>query len=283
MVFQSYALFPHMNSSDNIAFPLAVRNEPKIDVEKRVKEVAELLSISHLLDRKPKQLSGGEQQRVALGRAIIRQPDVFLMDEPLSSVDASMRIAMRTELKKLQKTLGTTLIYVTHDQTEAMTMADRIAVIRNGKFIQVDSPQVVYDNPKDSWVASFIGNPPMNLIPGSYSSKGQIELDGVQPSITVNALTNKTGLVSGSKVKLGVRPEDVQVSSTQVDGIVCKGDVYLLESLGDSIIVDIKVGNSIVRARAKADFKAQVGDKMFVKFDERKLTVFDASTGAAII
>ncbi len=283
MVFQSYALFPHMSVSDNIAFPLTVRNEPKADVEKRVKEVAGLLNISHLLDRKPKQLSGGEQQRVALGRAIVRQPDIFLMDEPLSSVDASMRIAMRTELKKLQKTLGTTLVYVTHDQTEAMTMADRIAVIRSGKVIQVDSPQVIYDDPKDSWVASFIGNPPMNLIPGSYLSKGQIELNGVQPAITVNALANKTDLALGSKVQVGIRPEDVQVSSTQADGIAIKGEVYLLESLGDSIIVDIMVGGSIVKARAKADFKAQIGDKLFVKFDERRLAVFDYSTGAAII
>ena len=281
MVFQNYALFPHMSVFDNIAFPLTVRNTPKDKVDRRVKEVAGLLSISNLLDRKIRQLSGGEQQRVALGRAIVRQPDVFLMDEPLSSVDASMRIAMRTELKKLQKTLGTTLIYVTHDQTEAMTMADRIAVMKNGKIVQVDSPQVVYDAPKDSWVASFIGNPPMNLIPGSFISKGQIELSGVQPPITVKSLKGD-GLVAGAKVQLGIRPEDVEVGFSPKDGIVCRGEVYLLESLGDSTIVDIKVGNSIVKAREKSDFTAQVGDKVFVKFNERKMTVFDGSTGMVV-
>jgi len=281
MVFQNYALFPHMSVFDNIAFPLTVRNTPKDEVDRRVKEVAGLLSISNLLDRKIRQLSGGEQQRVALGRAIVRQPDVFLMDEPLSSVDASMRIAMRTELKKLQKTLGTTLIYVTHDQTEAMTMADRIAVMKNGKIVQVDSPQVVYDAPKDSWVASFIGNPPMNLIPGSFISKGQIELSGVQPPITVKSLKGD-GLVAGAKVQLGIRPEDVEVGFSPKDGIVCRAEVYLLESLGDSTIVDIKVGNSIVKAREKSDFTAQVGDKVFVKFNERKMTVFDGSTGMVV-
>ena len=281
MVFQNYALFPHMSVFDNIAFPLTVRNTPKDEVHRRVKEVAGLLSISNLLDRKIRQLSGGEQQRVALGRAIVRQPDVFLMDEPLSSVDASMRIAMRTELKKLQKTLGTTLIYVTHDQTEAMTMADRIAVMKNGKIVQVDSPQVVYDAPRNSWVASFIGNPPMNLIPGSFISKGQIELSGVQPPITVKSLKGD-GLVAGAKVQLGIRPEDVEVGFSPKDGIVCRAEVYLLESLGDSTIVDIKVGNSIVKAREKSDFTAQVGDKVFVKFNERKMTVFDGSTGMVV-
>jgi len=281
MVFQNYALFPHMSVFDNIAFPLTVRNTPKDKVDRRVKEVAGLLSISNLLDRKIRQLSGGEQQRVALGRAIVRQPDVFLMDEPLSSVDASMRIAMRTELKKLQKTLGTTLIYVTHDQTEAMTMADRIAVMKNGKIVQVDSPQVVYDAPRNSWVASFIGNPPMNLIPGSFISKGQIELSGVQPPITVKSLKGD-GLVAGAKVQLGIRPEDVEVGFSPKDGIVCRAEVYLLESLGDSTIVDIKVGNSIVKAREKSDFTAQVGDKVFVKFNERKMTIFDGSTGMVV-
>ena len=191
LVFQNYALFPHLTAFHNIAFPLAVRKTPKQDIDKRVKEVEELLGIQHILDRKPRELSGGEQQRVALGRAIVRQPDVLLMDEPLSSIDASMRIAMRTELKKLQKTLVTTLVYVTHDQTEAMTMADRIAVLRNGKLVQIDAPQAIYDSPKDSWVASFIGNPPMNLIPATMLSNGQVELSGVRPPINIKALSKK--------------------------------------------------------------------------------------------
>lgn len=282
LVFQNYALFPHLTAFDNIAFPLTVRKTPKPEIDKRVKEVAELLGIQHLLDRKPKQLSGGEQQRVALGRAIIRQPDVFLMDEPLSSVDASMRIAMRTELKKLQKTLGTTLVYVTHDQTEAMTMADKIAVLKNGRLVQIDSPQEIYDSPKDSWVGSFIGNPPMNLIPATVLSNGQVELSGVRSSITIKALHNKEGLSSGKKVHVGIRPEDIEVGAEQVDEAVCKGEVYLLESLGDSMIVDIKVGNSIIRAREKADFRAQIGDQVFVRFNERRLAIFDYDAGTAI-
>jgi len=282
LVFQNYALFPHLTAFDNIAFPLTVRKTPKPEIDKRVKEVAELLGIRHLLDRKPKQLSGGEQQRVALARAIVRQPDVFLMDEPLSSVDASMRIAMRTELKKLQKNLGTTLVYVTHDQTEAMTMADKIAVIRNGKFVQIDSPQTIYDSPRESWVASFIGNPPMNLIPATWLSNGQLELSGVRPPITVKALSKKDGLSAGKKVHVGIRPEDIEVSAAQADGAVCKGEVYLLESLGDSMIVDIKVGNSIIRAREKVNFRAQIGDQVFVRFDGRRLALFDLDTGAAI-
>jgi multiple sugar transport system ATP-binding protein len=282
LVFQNYALFPHLTAFHNIAFPLAVRKTPKPDIDKRVKEVAELLGIQHILDRKPRELSGGEQQRVALGRAIVRQPDVFLMDEPLSSIDASMRIAMRTELKKLQKTLGTTLVYVTHDQTEAMTMADRIAVLRNGKLVQIDAPQAIYDSPKDSWVASFIGNPPMNLIPATMLSNGQVELSGVRPPINIKALSKKDGLSSGKKVHVGIRPEDIEVKAEQVNGTTCKGEVYLLESLGDSMIVDIKVGNSIIRAREKVDFRAQIGDQVFMRFNERRLTLFDFDTGTAI-
>lgn len=279
MVFQSYALFPHMTVRDNIGFPLTIRNTPKDGVNKRVQEVAGLLGISHLLDRKPKQLSGGEQQRVALGRAIIRNPEVFLMDEPLSSVDASMRIAMRTELKKLQKTLGTTLIYVTHDQTEAMTMADKIAVIRNGRLVQIDSPDLIYNSPRDAWVASFIGNPPMNLIPATYANTGKVQLDGVQASM---AAPKSKSLTAGAKLHIGVRPEDIEVSRQQNDSKSFQAEVYLLESLGDSTIVDVKLGNSIVKVREKPGFKAQVGDKVFIKFNESKVAIFDAQSGAAI-
>ncbi len=280
LVFQNYALFPHMTVYENIAFPLAIRNTPPEEVKKRVQEVAELLEITRLLDRKPKQLSGGEQQRVAVGRAIVRKPDVFLMDEPLSSVDASLRIAMRTELKKLQRMLETTLIYVTHDQTEAMTMSDRIAVIRNGKIVQIDSPDTIYDVPKDDWVASFIGNPPMNLIDG-LAGNGQVQLAGTQSSIMLPK--SKVGnLASGAKVRIGIRPEDIRVSSQPLDGMSCSGEIYLLESLGDSTIVDVKVGNSIIRAREKAGFRAQIGDKVYLKFDDRRLAIFDSQTGTRI-
>ena len=282
LVFQNYALFPHMTVYDNIAFPLAIRNTPPEEVKKRVHEVAELLEITRLLDRKPKQLSGGEQQRVALGRAIIRKPDVFLMDEPLSSVDASLRIAMRTELKKLQKTLETTLIYVTHDQTEAMTMSDRIAVIRSGKIVQIDSPDVIYDTPRDDWVASFIGNPPMNLIDGVIGANGQVQLSGTQSSMMLPKSASADKLTSGAKARIGVRPEDIHVSSQPLDGVSCIGEIYLLESLGDSTIVDVKVGSSIIRAREKPGFRAQIGDKVYLKFDDRRLAIFDSQTGTRI-
>ena len=284
IVFQSYALFPHMTVFDNVAFPLTIRKTDTVEVKRRVNEVAELLGISQLLERKPRELSGGEQQRVALGRAIVRSPDIFLMDEPLSSIDANMRIAMRTELKRLQKTLGTTTVYVTHDQIEAMTMADRIAVMRNGAIMQVGTPESIYNAPKNSWTAGFIGNPPMNLIDGLYSGGDRVELSGykVHLALPLHISPRTKDLAAGSKVKLGVRPEDIEVNKEPLEGPVLSGEVYVLESLGDSTVVVVKLGDSLVKAKAKPGFKAQVGDKVHLRLDPKRMAVFDGNTGAAI-
>ncbi len=285
MVFQNYALFPHMTAEDNIAFPLTVKRTPKEEVKKRVEEVASLLKISHLLRRKPREMSGGEQQRVALGRAIVKKPDVFLMDEPLSNLDAALRTEMRTELKRLQKELQTTLIYVTHDQTEALSMADRIAVIKDGRLLQIASPEEIYNKPADAWIASFIGNPPMNLISCILSrnnGRPTLHLTGDSVLEIPESLTSKlSDLEVGTKLKLGVRPEDIEIGSKGVTPS-CEAEIFLLESTGDSTVIDFKLGDSIVKLKTKAGYKAKIGERAQLVFTESKMALFDAETGRAL-
>jgi multiple sugar transport system ATP-binding protein len=211
MVFQSYALYPHMSVYDNMAFGLKLRKTPKSEIERRVQEAASILGIQQLLDRKPKQLSGGQRQRVALGRAIVREPSVFLLDEPLSNLDAKLRVQTRAEITKLHKRLGTTFIYVTHDQVEAMTMADRIAVMKDGVLQQVDSPQNLYDHPTSIFVAGFIGSPSMNFFNGSVTGDPQ-ELYIDTGSFRLRMEKEQAGKLAayiGKQVVLGVRPEDI--------------------------------------------------------------------------
>ena len=285
MVFQSYALYPNMKVYDNLAFPLKIRRVDKAEINKRVKEVAETLGISELLERKPGELSGGQKQRVALGRAIIRKPTVFLMDEPLSNLDAKLRLYMRAELKRLQKRLDTTLIYVTHDQIEAMTMSDRIAIMNEGKLQQVDNPENIYFRPTNQWVAGFIGSPPMNFFDCSLSEKnGQGILDAGEFQIP---LSKETWHVlqkgaSTSELVLGVRPEDMKVSKTPVPAGI-RGEIYVTEPIGDCVIVDVKVGEALMRARADADFKARIEDAVYVTFNTERMHVFDKKTGTTLI
>jgi multiple sugar transport system ATP-binding protein len=285
MVFQSYALYPHMSVHDNIAFPLKVRKVSKDETNKRVRETAELLGIAELLKRKPKELSGGQRQRVALGRAIVRNPDVFLMDEPLSNLDAKLRVYMRAELKRLQKRLGTTLIYVTHDQVEAMTMSDRVAIMNDGKLQQVDMPETAYNRPSNVWVAGFMGSPAMNFFDCTFRThdRGGI-LDAGQFSVEITS--DMADLVrrntAGPEVILGVRPEDVAVSKTRQPAAI-EGSVYVVEPIGESVIVDANVGKNLVKARADPSFQAEIEEKVYLTFNRNKIHIFDKKKQTAIV
>ncbi|MGQ4833965.1 MAG: ABC transporter ATP-binding protein [Candidatus Asgardarchaeia archaeon] len=283
MVFQNWALYPHMTVFDNIAFPLKMRKYPRQEIEKKVKEVAELLQIEELLNRKPSELSGGQQQRVALGRAIVREPNVFLMDEPLSNLDAKLRVYMRAELKALQKRLGVTTIYVTHDQVEAMTMADRVAIMNKGVLQQVGSADELYSKPVNLFVASFIGSPPMNFIDGIIKEeKDKLIFDANYFKLDVShlreLLENK---VKDSEVILGIRPEDITLSKEKVEEGI-EATVFVLEPLGKNMIVNLKIGDTIFKVETNVAFKANSGDKVWMIFDKNKIYFFDKKTHKAI-
>lgn len=285
MVFQSYALYPHMSVFDNIAFPLKMRKVPKEEIKKRVKEVASLLKIEELLDRKPRQLSGGQAQRVALGRAIVRQPKVFLFDEPLSNLDAKLRVYMRAELKRLQKELATTTIYVTHDQVEAMTMADRIALMNKGMLQQLASPSDIYHKPENIFVAGFIGSPPMNFIDCSFKEFGsEYFLDAGEFKLK---LPKDIGLLikekaSSSELILGVRPEDITVYEEVMPEAI-ETEVYVVEPLGAENVIDLKIGENLIKAISPSTFSLKIGDKAYITFNKEKMHVFDKKTEKTII
>ncbi len=287
MVFQSYALYPHMTVYDNIAFPLKMRKTPKEEIDRRVKQVAELLRISHLLDRKPRQLSGGEAQRTALGRAIVREPKVFLMDEPLSNLDAKLRLYMRAELKKLQRDLGVTTIYVTHDQAEAMTMADRVAIMNYGLLQQVAPPEDLYDHPANIFVAGFIGSPPMNFIECSFLEKdGKNYLDA--GTFTLELWPEVADIIkkkaTGPELILGLRPEDLSISrEVKKPETAIPAEIYVIEPLGTEVIVDAKVGENIIKLREAPTFRGRMGEKVWIVFNKDRMHVFDKKTEATII
>ncbi len=283
MVFQNYALYPHLTVFDNIAFPLKIRKYPKEEIRRRVEEVAELLRIKHLLGRKPKELSGGEQQRVALGRAIVRRPKVFLMDEPLSNLDAKLRILMRAELKKLQKELGVTTIYVTHDQVEAMTMADRIAVMNEGRLMQVGTPQELFNRPANIFVAGFIGAPPMNFFEcevKEYEDGYYFESEVFKYRISeaLGKLVSRLGI---SRVIMGIRPHDVKVSRGPIENSI-KAETYVVEPLGTETILDFKLGANIVKAVVPPTMRIEPGEEVWLVFEEDRLHIFDKKTGKSI-
>ena len=287
MVFQSYALYPHMTVYGNLAFPLKMRKLPKDEIDKKVKEVAKLLNIDHLLDRRPRQLSGGEMQRVALGRALVRTPRVFLMDEPLSNLDAKLRVYMRAELKKLQRDLKITTIYVTHDQAEAMAMADRIAVMNKGKILQYSEPHDVYEKPANIFVAGFIGSPPMNFIKASILEKdSKIILDA---GFFQYELGRDLGEIvkrgaSGSEIIIGFRPEHMLLSRERQANSVFQADVYVIEPMGSRIIVDLKAGDYLLKAVAPPTAEIPPpGQKVWVGFPVERLHVFDAKTEKTLI
>ncbi len=285
MVFQNYALYPHMKVYDNLAFPLKMRKVEKNEIDRRVKDVADLLGISHLLDRKPRQLSGGEQQRVALGRAIIRRPRVFLMDEPLSNLDAKLRLFMRAELKRLQRELKTTTVYVTHDQAEALAMADKIAVMNKGKVQQYDDPNAIYNNPANVFVATFIGSPPMNMIRAAIRQEGSnVVLDAGSFSYTLSPEYSEVLLrnLQSSEVFLGVRPERLILTVEKVPSSVFLSEVYVVEHQGANMVVDLKIDSEIIKAIAPP-LPLNIGQRVWVGFDEENIHIYDGKTEMLIV
>jgi len=286
MVFQSYALYPHMTVYDNLAFPLKMRKYPKQEIDKRVKEVAKLLRIEELLNRKPRQLSGGQQQRVALGRALVRNPQVWLMDEPLSNLDAKLRVYMRAELKKLQKDLRITTIYVTHDQAEAMAMGDRIAVMNQGKILQFDEPRAVYERPGNIFVAGFLGSPPMNFVDATVVERdSQVILDAgiFQYQLPEDLAKLVKENLTGDKVVIGFRPEHVVLSIDKAPESVFQADVYVVEPMGSNYVVDLKAGDYLLKAISPITVKLPpIGEKVWVGFPPERMHIFDAKTEKAI-
>jgi multiple sugar transport system ATP-binding protein len=283
MVFQSYALYPHMTVFDNMAFPLKIRKVPKDEAKKRVNDAASILEIQELLHRKPKELSGGQRQRVALGRAIVRNPEVFLLDEPLSNLDAKLRVYMRAELKRLQRRLGVTTIYVTHDQIEALTMSDKIAVMNEGKIQQVDGPDELYSTPANTWVAGFIGSPPMNFFDCTMTTEGRhVVLDTSEFKLEIDpglaaVIRAKS---SSNELVLGTRPEDLTVVRGKGE---IPAEIYVVEPVGESTIVDLKIGRYLAIARAPAGFKAGIGEKVSVALAREKIHIFDKKTDQLIV
>ena len=271
MVFQSYALYPHKTVAENIGYPLKIRRTPKAEMEARIKDVADQVQLGPYLARYPRQLSGGQRQRVALARAMVRRPKVFLMDEPLSNLDAKLRGHMRAELKHMQHALGITTIYVTHDQIEAMTLAHRVALLEGGKLQQLDTPANIYNDPANLFVAQFIGSPPMNVVQG-----------GLEGSSFLTQGSKITVPVKGkvAKAVLGVRPEDCSVVAAGKGDI--KGEIYATELIGDHTLVTVKTGQDMLTIKAAKDFSARLGEKAGVALARDRLFVFDAASGARV-
>ena len=282
MVFQNYALYPHMTVYENMSFGLKLKKTPKDEIDRRVREAAEKLEITELLDRKPKEMSGGQRQRVALGRAIVRNPDVFLFDEPLSNLDAKLRVSMRLRITQLHKELKTTMIYVTHDQVEAMTMGDRITVMRSGRIMQVDTPLNLYHYPANKFVAGFIGSPTMNLVDGELKEEnGKIyfSLDGTLIEI-LGKKANKLKSHVGKRVTFGIRPENIAVTEKE-DSISKKGKVSVVEQMGNEEYIYFSLGNYQLTCRMNVegidDLSNQKVEKIF-RFDTTKAHIFDIET-----
>jgi multiple sugar transport system ATP-binding protein len=283
MVFQSYALYPHMSVYDNLAFGLKLRKTPKADIERRVKDAAEILGLEKFLDRKPKALSGGQRQRVALGRAIVREPSVFLMDEPLSNLDAKLRVQTRAEIARLHQRLGTTTVYVTHDQVEAMTMGDRIAVMRDGVLQQIGTPQELYDHPVNVFVAGFIGSPAMNFATTTSEGKDLV-LGGHKLTLTGQQARAADSRPDGANVLIGFRPEHIMLANgTDEDLVRFPAQVDVVEYLGSEELIHAKTeGNEIV-ALLPSDKKVAVGDTVTLAVPMEKLHVFDPESEKTLV
>ena len=275
MVFQSYALYPHMTVAENVAYPLRVRKLAPAEIQAQVKQTAVMLEIESLLDRRPRELSGGERQRVALARAIVRHPKAFLMDEPLSNLDARLRLQMRGELKRLQRQLGTTTIYVTHDQAEAMTLGHRVAVMNQGRLQQFAAPLEIYHRPANRFVAEFVGSPAMNFVDGRIDSATgcfaaeawRLPLDLDPPRIGASA-----------GITLGLRPENIEVSNVQESGLI-PATVYVTEMMGSETFVICELASLRIIARAPSDFRSESGSTVWLKLDMAKAHFFDRATG----
>ena len=280
MVFQSYALYPHMTIRKNLAFGLEIRKLPRAEIDAQVKRASAMLGLDALLERKPKQLSGGQRQRVAVGRAIVREPAVFLFDEPLSNLDAKLRVQMRAEIKKIQAQTGTTSVYVTHDQVEAMTMGSRICVLNRGVLQQVGAPLEVYDRPANAFVAQFIGTPPMNLLRGVVADGGaSVQVGALSLPLPASA-RGALGGMAGKAVLVGMRPEHVLPANRTAPGAsaVAEVAVEIVETLGDEIVVHGRLGDAAVVFKEDPHRAPAVGQKVAVRFDLESLHLFDAAT-----
>ncbi len=289
MVFQSYALYPHMSVYKNMAFALELRKVPKDEIHKRVVEAAKILDIEHLLKRKPKALSGGQRQRVALGRAMVRSPDVFLLDEPLSNLDAKLRTSMRTEIIKLHQRLETTFVYVTHDQTEAMTMADRIVVMKDGIVQQVDTPQNLYNNPVNQFVAGFIGSPSMNFIECKseiIDNKAFLALYDNNIPVNNHLLSEKLIKIGNKNLILGIRPEDITTDQNYINQnpeSFINASVEVIEPMGSETYLYLEYFKNKLISRTNNEEKFRVGENIKLALKNEKIHLFDADTGLNIL
>ena len=289
MVFQNYALYPHMTVFDNMAFGLKLRKVPKDEIKKKVEEAAKILDLEKLLDRKPKALSGGQRQRVAMGRAIVRNPKVFLMDEPLSNLDAKLRVQMRSEIASLHNRLKATIIYVTHDQTEAMTLGTRIVVLKDGVIMQVDSPQKLYNEPNNLFVAGFIGSPQMNFIDAVCKVEGErVTLNFEKTSVVLPPAKAKRlidGGYNGKTVVMGIRPEDIGDSQIEIEAhkdAVFETDVTGYELLGSEVLLYFSVAGTAMTAKVDSRTTARMGDHITLAIDPEKIHCFDKETELTI-
>jgi multiple sugar transport system ATP-binding protein len=273
MVFQSYALYPKQTAAANIGSPLRARRLPKAEIDAQVRRVAELLQIEKLMERKPAQMSGGEMQRVALGRALVRNPRAFLMDEPLTNLDLKLRVEMRTELTRIHRSLGRTFLYVTNDQVEAMSMADQVAVLRSGTVQQVGSPTEIYDHPANRWVATFVGTPRMNLLPCTVDGR----LEGTGWSLPNPGF----GSHGDRRALLGVRSEDLSLE-VRDESAALDGKVYAVEPLGDRTLVDVEIGDRRIVIKAPPTASLEIGEQVRASVDLDRIHVFDADTESAI-
>lgn len=289
MVFQNYALYPHMSVYENMAFGLKLRKFDKAEIKERVNDAAKILGLEPYLDRKPKALSGGQRQRVAVGRAIVRKPKVFLFDEPLSNLDAKLRVQMRTEISKLHQRLGATMIYVTHDQTEAMTMGDKIVIMKDGVIHQIDSPLNLYNYPSNRFVAGFIGSPSMNFLEGQINNNGAFTFESSKGGLKIqlqNGYQEKLKNHSDKKVWIGIRPEDIYDANTAVRTIDKSGlNVVLevVEPMGNEIFLYFQIDETQIVARVPARDMPQAGNKRELLIDQSKLHFFDSQTEQTLV
>jgi len=285
MVFQSYALYPHKSVYENIAFGLAMRKYPKAEIDKRVRDAAARLHIDHLLDRRPNQLSGGQRQRVALGRAMVRQPAVFLMDEPLSNLDAALRVSMRAEIKELHQTMQTTFVYVTHDQAEALTLADRIVVMKDGIVQQLGAPDEIYEQPRNMFVASFLGNPPINYLEGELvASNGRMAFR--RGGLTLSLNSEASAKLSGQeerKAILGIRPEDVDDRNEPVEGGAIHGHVNFVMPIGSDQFLNMKLEGEELFFRVGKETRHRNGEEVTLAANLDRLHLFDPETEKSLL
>ena len=284
MVFQSYALYPHMSVRQNIGYPLKLKKSPTAEMEDRVQRVADMMGIGHLLDRRPAQLSGGQQQRVALGRALVKEPSLLLFDEPLSNLDARLRLTMRSEIKRLQLDLGITSIYVTHDQVEAMTMADRIAVMQEGKLQAYAPPAELYERPRTIFIAGFVGNPPMNLFEVEVVREGE-RLLARRQDLEIELPPERGGRAAGKEeIIAGVRPEDISLfpgAAGSSEG--AQGEVFVVEPLGRDNLVDVRIDDLHLFVLADPRQPLKIGDPVRLHFDGDKVQLFDPETELSLL